>query len=73
MLLRYEQVGRWEVDDIQELTSAKLSDYECEGHQPLSVIPGDGTEVRGWSTYKQGKSRGGGEVRKQTDVPLQCP
>jgi hypothetical protein len=35
-----------EVDDVQESTSAKLSDYKCKGRQPLSVIPGDGTEVR---------------------------
>jgi hypothetical protein len=46
MRLRYEQVGSREVDDIRELTSAKLSDYECEGHRPVSVIPGDNTEVR---------------------------
>jgi hypothetical protein len=39
-------VGRWEVDDIRESTSAKLLDYECEGCQPLNVIPGDNTEVR---------------------------
>jgi hypothetical protein len=52
-------VGRQEVDDIQESTSAKSSDYECEGHRPLSVIPGDGTEVRRWSTYEQGESRRG--------------
>jgi hypothetical protein len=50
-------VGRLEVNDIWELTSAKLSDYECEGHQSLSVIPGDNIEVRRWSTYKQGESR----------------
>jgi hypothetical protein len=52
-------VERREVNDIWESTSAKLSDYECEGHRPLSVIPGDGTEVRGWSTYEQGESRRG--------------
>jgi hypothetical protein len=46
MQLRYEQVGSQEVDDVRESTSAKSSDYECEGHWPLSVIPGDGTEVR---------------------------
>jgi hypothetical protein len=40
-----------------ESTSGKSSDYECEGHRPLSVIPGDGTEVRRWSTYEQGESR----------------
>jgi hypothetical protein len=51
-------VGRREVDDIQESTSAKSSDYECEGHRPLSVIPGDNIEVRRWSTYEQGESRG---------------
>jgi hypothetical protein len=50
-------VGRREVDNIQESTSAKSSDYECEGHWSLSVIPGDGTEVRRWSTYEQGESR----------------
>jgi hypothetical protein len=52
-------VGRWEVDDIQKLTSAKSLDYECEGRQSLSVIPGDNTEVRRWSTHKQGESRRG--------------
>jgi hypothetical protein len=57
MWLRYEQVGSWEVNDVWESTSAKLSDYECGGCQPLSVIPGDGTEVRRWSAYEQGKSR----------------
>jgi hypothetical protein len=39
-------VGRQEVDDIRESTSASSSDYECEGHWSLSVIPGDNTEVR---------------------------
>jgi hypothetical protein len=52
-------VGRREVNDIQESTSAKLLDYECEGHRPLSVIPGDNTEVRRWNTYEQGESRRG--------------
>jgi hypothetical protein len=56
MQLRYERVGRWEVNDIWESTSAKSLEYECEGRRPLSVIPGDGTEVRGWSTYEQGES-----------------
>jgi hypothetical protein len=47
MWLRYERVGSQEVDDVRELTSAKSSsDYECKGPRPLSVIPGDGTEVR---------------------------
>jgi hypothetical protein len=46
MRLRYKLVGSREVDDVQESTSAKSSDYECKGHRPLSVIPGDGTEVR---------------------------
>jgi hypothetical protein len=50
---------RWEVDDIWESTSAKSLNYECEGHRPLSVIPGDDTEVRRWSTHKQGESRRG--------------
>jgi hypothetical protein len=34
-------------------------DYEYEGRRPLSVIPGDGTGVRRWSTYEQGESRRG--------------
>jgi hypothetical protein len=34
-----------EVDDIQESTSAKSLDYECEGRRPLSVVLGDGTKV----------------------------
>jgi hypothetical protein len=59
MWLRYEQVGSREVNDIWESTSAKSSDYECKGHQPLSVIPGDGTKVKRWSTYEQGGSRRG--------------
>jgi hypothetical protein len=46
MQLRYKWVGSWEVDDIRESTSAKSSDYECEGHRPLNVIPRDNTEVR---------------------------
>jgi hypothetical protein len=46
MWLRYERVGSQEVDDIRESVSAKSLDYECKGHRPLSVIPGDGTEVR---------------------------
>jgi hypothetical protein len=46
MRLRYEWVESREVDDVQESTSAKSLDYECEGRRPLSVIPGDGTEVR---------------------------
>jgi hypothetical protein len=50
-------VGRWEVDNIRESTSAKLSGYECEGRWSLSVIPGDNTEVRRWSTYEHGESR----------------
>jgi hypothetical protein len=50
-------VRRQEVNDIQESTSAKSSDYECEGCWPLSVIPGDNTKVRRWSTYEQGESR----------------
>jgi hypothetical protein len=50
-------VGRREVDDIWESTSAKSLGYECEGRRSLSVIPGDNTEVRIWSTYKQGESR----------------
>jgi hypothetical protein len=37
MRLRYEQVGRWEVDDIRESTSAKSLDYECEGRRTMSV------------------------------------
>jgi hypothetical protein len=32
-----------------ELTSGKLSDFEYESHRPLSVVPGDGTEV--WGKY----------------------
>jgi hypothetical protein len=52
-------VGRQEVDDIWESTSAKSSDYECEGYWSLSVISGDNTEVRRWSTYEQGESRRG--------------
>jgi hypothetical protein len=48
-----------EVNDIWELASAKSSDYECKGRQSLSVIPGDNTEVRRWSTYEQGESRRG--------------
>jgi hypothetical protein len=52
-------VGRWEVNDVQESTSAKSLDYECEGCWPLSVIPGDGTKVKRWSTYEQGGSRRG--------------
>jgi hypothetical protein len=51
-------VGRWEVDDIWESTSAKSSDYECKGCRPLSVIPGDNTEVRECSIHEQGESRG---------------
>jgi hypothetical protein len=35
----------WEVNDIQESTSEKSSDYECEGRWPLSVVLGDGTKV----------------------------
>jgi hypothetical protein len=42
-------VGMREVNDIQELTSAKSLDYECEGHWPLSVVLGDGTKV--WQKY----------------------
>jgi hypothetical protein len=52
-------MGRQEVNDIWESTSAKLSDYECKGHRSLSVIPGDNTEVRRWSTYKQEESSRG--------------
>jgi hypothetical protein len=52
-------MGRQEVNDIWELTFAKSSDYECEGHRSLSVIPGDNTEVRRWSIYRQGESRRG--------------
>jgi hypothetical protein len=49
MWLRYEQRGTWDVNDIQESASAKSSDYECKGHQPLSVVLGDGTKV--WLKY----------------------
>jgi hypothetical protein len=42
-------VGTQEVDNIWESTSAKSSDYECEGRQPLSVVLGDGTKV--WWKY----------------------
>jgi hypothetical protein len=42
-------MGTWEVDDIRELTSAKSSDYECEGRRPLSVVLGDGTKA--WWKY----------------------
>jgi hypothetical protein len=30
-------------------TSGTWLDCECKGHQPLSVVPGDGTEV--WGKY----------------------
>jgi hypothetical protein len=32
-----------------ELTSGKLSDFEYKSCWPLSVVPGDGTEV--WRVY----------------------
>jgi hypothetical protein len=48
-----------EVNDIWESASAKSSDYECEGRWSLSLIPGDHTEVRRWSTYEQGENRRG--------------
>jgi hypothetical protein len=32
-----------------ESTSGRSSDCECESHWPLSVVPGDGTEV--WKKY----------------------
>jgi hypothetical protein len=34
---------------IGESTSGKSSDFEYESHQPLGVVPGDGTEV--WEKY----------------------
>jgi hypothetical protein len=49
MRIRYERVERQEVDDIWESASAKSSDYECKGRQPLSVVLGDGTKV--WWKY----------------------
>jgi hypothetical protein len=55
----YQRVRSREVDDIWESDSAKSSDYECKGCRSLSVIPGDNTEVRRWSTYEQGESRRG--------------
>jgi hypothetical protein len=32
-----------------ELISGKSSDFEYESRRPLSVVPGDGTEV--WGVY----------------------
>jgi hypothetical protein len=58
MRLRYEWVERWEVNDIRESASAKSSDYECEGHWPLSVWFLEMVPRCGGSTYKQGESRG---------------
>jgi hypothetical protein len=49
MRVRYEWRGTWEVDDCHESTSGKLSDSEYESCLPLSVVPGDGTEV--WGKY----------------------
>jgi hypothetical protein len=49
MRLRYERVERREVYDIWESASVKSSDYECEGHWPLSVVLGGGTKV--WWKY----------------------
>jgi hypothetical protein len=43
MQLRHERGRTREVNDIRELTSGKLSDFEYEIHWPLSVVPGDGT------------------------------
>jgi hypothetical protein len=34
---------------IGESTSGKSSDFEYRSHWPLSVVPGDGTEV--WEKY----------------------
>jgi hypothetical protein len=48
-------VGTQEVDDFQESTSAKSSDYECEGRRPLMEV----VQRCGGSTYEQGGSRGG--------------
>jgi hypothetical protein len=44
-----------------ESTSGKLSDCQAWKSSALGVIPGDGTEVRRWSTYEQGESRRGEE------------
>jgi hypothetical protein len=63
MQLRYEQVERWEVNDIRKSASAKLSDYECEGHRPLSVV----LSRCGESTYQQGRIGGGG-ARKEMEA-----
>jgi hypothetical protein len=36
-------------------TSGKSLDFEYEGCQPLSVVPGDGTEVWGKSIWTRGE------------------
>jgi hypothetical protein len=40
---------------IGGLTSGKSSGCECESHQPLSVIPGDGEEVWGKHIWTRGE------------------
>jgi hypothetical protein len=49
MQLRYERRGGRESMTIGASISGKSSDFECESRRPLSVVPGDGTEV--WGKY----------------------
>jgi hypothetical protein len=56
---------------IGDSTSRKLSDGRAWKLSVVGVFLGNGTEVRMGSTYKQGDSSGGEDIRKWMDVPLQ--
>jgi hypothetical protein len=53
--------GGWKLSTSGESTSRKSPGHQCGSRRAVSVIPGDGTEVRRGSTYEQGESRRGEE------------